>query len=172
MLLGAFLSLIGFFLPWFTINISEAMRDATSSLQQNMRQYLGGLPPNFDQSAVTEANRMQVPVENLLQFSIRGGDVQHGLGWMILAAGLVGACLPFFWTPPRSNSRQMRNAVFAALAVGSVLALYVLSGSFNAATSIEPGFVLTIAGYAVLWVGCIREYADWGMRLDIAPAVV
>jgi hypothetical protein len=174
MLVGAAITLVGFFLPWFTTNISQAMRDAMSNLQQNMPQLPGMSQPNFNfnPSPGTNGTGMPVPAQIVTQILVRGGDVQHGLGWIILAAGLCAACLPFFWTPPAGHNRQMRNAVLATLAVGSVLMLYVLSGSFNAFTTIEPGFILAIAGYVVLWVGSVREYVSLNPALHPAIAAV
>lgn len=167
MLVGAGIALVGFFLPWFTLNVTQAMRDAMASIQQNPPQFGDGAPPtlNFTPPPGVDGSTIQSPVQNAMHIIIRGGDVQHGLGWIILAAGLFGSCLPFFWTPPAGKTRHMRNAVLTALGVGSVLIFYVLSGSFNSATSIEPGFVLAIAGYVVLWVGSIREYVALPARL-------
>jgi len=172
MLAGAAITLVGFFLPWFTLNISQVVHDAMSSVQQNMPQFPGGQQPSFNFTGPVGNDGNGVPVQNAVQFAVRGGDVQHGLGWIILAAGLIAACLPFFWTPHGGKTRQMRSAIFAALAVGSVLELYVLSGSFNAVTSIEPGFVLALAGYVILWVGTVQEYFAFnaGLRPAIAGA--
>jgi hypothetical protein len=58
--------------------------------------------------------------------------------------------------------QQLRNSILIVLGAGSVLAMYVLSGSFNSATSIEPGLVLAVAGYVVLWMGAVREYVVSG----------
>jgi hypothetical protein len=168
MLVGAGITLVGFFLPWFTVNVAQAMGDLTHSLMQGTSQFPGNPQPNIN----VDMNGTPIAVPNGMRIDVRGGDVQHGLGWIILAAGLGAACLPFFWPAPAGNTRQTRNAVFAALAVGSVLALYVLSGSFNAAISIEPGFVLAMAGYIVLWVGGVREYITPIGRLQPALAVV
>jgi hypothetical protein len=172
MLAGAGITLVGFFLPWFTLNVVQAMNDAMNNVQQNMPQFAGGQQPNFNfvPPAGTGGNGILAPARTLLQ--LRGGDVQHGIGWIILAAGLCAACVPFFWTPVRNATQQMRNAVFASLGVGSVLVLYVLSGSFNAITSIEPGFVLAMAGYVVLWVGSVKEYFSFNAALRPAIAGV
>jgi len=173
MLVGAAITLVGFFLPWFTVNVAQAMGELTNSVMQGTSQFPSYPQPNmpFSSPANVEMNGTPVAVPNGMRVDVRGGDIQHGFGWIILAAGLAAACLPFFWPAPSGNTRQMRNAVFLAMAVGSVLALYVLSGSFNAAISIEPGFVLVMAGYIVLWVGGIREYILPTGRLQPALAV-
>jgi len=168
MLAGAGITLVGFFLPWFTLNVVQAVNDAMNRVQQNIQQFSGGSPPNFN-FAPPGGNGIPVPARTILQTTLRGGDVQHGLGWIILAASLCAACLPFFWMPAHNATQQMRNAVFASLGVGSVLVLYVLSGSFNPVTSIEPGFVLAMAGYVILLVGSVQEY--FSLSAGLRPAI-
>jgi hypothetical protein len=175
MLAGAATALVGFFFPWFTINVSQAAHEMMNNVQQGMPQFPGGAAPNlsFSGPSGTDGNGSQssfspapgvqmpgvpVPVNTALQWDVRGGDVQHGLGWIVLAAAMVSACLPFFWTPAKGKLQHLRNATLATLGVGSMLLLYILSGSFNAVTSIDAGFALAIVGYVVLWVGGIREF--------------
>jgi hypothetical protein len=174
MLVGAAITLVGFFLPWFTVNLNQMLHEAMSGLQQNMPQFPGNPQPNMTLSPPPniQFNGTPAAVQNVTQIEVRGGDVQHGLGWIILAASFCSACLPFFWTPLPGNTHQMRKAIFAALGAGSILVLYVLSGSINPATSIESGFVLAIVGYVVLWVGGVREYASFGGRLSPVLAIV
>jgi hypothetical protein len=171
MLVGAAVVLVGFFLPWFTLNITTGLSEMINGARQSFALIPGGVVPVLPQPAPAD-NSMQGPVANMTQTTVRGGDVQHGLGWMILAAALVAACLPFFWISPGAEPRHLRNATLAILAVGSVIAIYVLSGSFNAITSIEPGFVLAMAGYAIVWIGTLREHFTLPARLHPAVAAV
>ena len=146
---GAVLVLVGFFMPWFTINVTQAMRDAMSNVQQNMPQFPG--MPAGDGS-------INVPVQNVMQTTLHGGDVRNGLGWIALAVAVGAAGLPFFWTLRSERTGLLRNSTLAALVAGSVAMLYLLSDHFNSVTTIEPGFMLAMAGYVVSWVGAIREY--------------
>jgi hypothetical protein len=157
MLVGAAIMLVGFFLPWFTLNEMQAMRDAVSGVQQSFSGFPAGASPgvNFTPSVVPQGEVSQGPV--MMQISLRGGDVRGGLGWIALSAACCAAGLPFFWSS-KHDIHQQRNAIFAALAVGSIALIYLLSGSFNSITTTEPGFYLAIAGYLLLWVGGVREY--------------
>jgi hypothetical protein len=176
MLAGAGVILVGFFLPWFSINLQAAAEMAAGmaqNTQQSMANALPGVTINGSVNSNPEVTNpfpnVPVPANNAVQWSVRGGDVQHGLGWLILAAGLATACMPFFWTPASGQAQQLRNVSLILLAAGSVLAIYVLSGSFNAATSIEPGFVIVLLGYAASWFGFIREHL--AMPVVMRPAV-
>jgi hypothetical protein len=153
MLAGAAVTLLGFLLPWFTINITRAMNAAIDSVAPQIQGMSNGMP-----SEMIPQPGVQVPTNTASQFAVRGGDIHNGLGWVILTMGLGAAGLPFFWPVRPANAQQHRNAVLSAIGVGTVALLYVLSGSFNAMTSFEAGFIVTIAGYVLLWVGAIREY--------------
>jgi hypothetical protein len=102
---------------------------------------------------------MGVPqFKGLSVLTLRGGDVRNGLGWLALATGLLAAILPFFWSERATDPKTLRNITFAALGVGTVALLYLLSNSFNAITTIEMGFYLSLAGFVLLWIGGVREY--------------
>jgi hypothetical protein len=146
MMLGAAIVMVGFLLPWFTVNAGQAVSTMQQAFSQMTAvQQASGLSPSISPATVA------------FQITVRGGDVRNGLGWITLAAGLGSAGLPFFWAPHQSNRQHQRNTVFAALAIGSVTLLYLLSSSFNSVTSIELGFVFVMAGYLLLWFGAIRN---------------
>ena len=65
---------------------------------------------------------------------------------------------------------MMRNVTFAALGVATVGLLYLLSNSFNAVTTIQAGFVITLVGYVILWIGGVREYVAFRPRVHTALA--
>jgi hypothetical protein len=177
-LAGAVVLLVGFFLPWFTVNESQVMHDAVNGMQQAMQQnfsqatqgypYQGQttLPPPIFQSPPGNGEGTAVPTRNVLQITLHGGDVRDGLGWIALAAGLCVAGLPFFWTRQAENTNYHRSIAMGAMAVGTVAMLYLLSNSINSITTIEPGFMLALVACALLWTGTIREHVTGTQRIQ------
>jgi hypothetical protein len=165
MILGAIILLIGFFLPWFTENVSQAMSQMAGDLQHAMPQLPGQFAPGLNPN-----QPIQVPTapqdQMLSVLTLRGGDVRNGLGWLALAMGLLAAILPFFWSERAADPKTLRNFTFAALGLGTVALLYLLSNSFNAITTIEPGFYLSLGGFVLLWVGGAREFVALHPRLQ------
>ncbi len=143
-LLGAALLLIGFFLPWFTINPGEEMNRALSQLQQNMNQPMLTMPMNGN------------PIVNLPQFNstvhVSGGDIGHGLGWWILLLGIGAAVLPFFATT--LETALQKKIILAALGIGAILFIYLLSDTFR---YVSFGIVLMLAGYVLELIGTLKE---------------
>jgi len=133
-LLGAALLLIGFFLPWFSINTGEEMNRAFSQFQQNITQ--------------------QMPLNPTVDFTVRvsGGDLAHGLGWWILALGIVAAVLPFFATTLEAS--MQKKIILAALGIGAILLIYTLS---DAIRYVSFGILLVLAGYVLELVGTLKE---------------
>jgi hypothetical protein len=169
MMLGAVVVLVGFFLPWFTISWHSIMSAMSNEVQQAMPQApegfgapgAPGMPPmNFPQPQQDAVNLM----------TLRGGDVRTGLGWIALAGAVLAALLPFLWSNRPGDVRMMRNVTFAALGVATVGLLYLLSNSFNAVTTIQAGFVITLVGYVILWIGGVREYVAFRPRVHTALA--
>lgn len=167
MLLGAAVMLIGFFLPWFTEDIHSVMSTMTNNVQQMMNPEAMNVPgaTNFPQMP---QGSVPVPTDMVNILTLRGGDVHSGLGWIALAAAVVAAIFPFFWTDRTGDIKPTRNITFAALGIGSVAILYLLSSSFNPVTKIEPGFIAALAAYVLLWIGAIREYVSLRPRLQVA----
>jgi hypothetical protein len=162
MILGGIILLIGFFLPWFTLNLTQAVSQMASEVQQAMPQMpVPGVPPAVNLNATA-----QIPqLAGVSVLTLRGGDVRNGLGWISLAAGLLAAMLPFFWSERAGDSKSLRNITFASLGIGSVAMLYLLSNSFNSVTTIEAGFYLALVGFVLLWIGGVREYVAIHPRL-------
>jgi hypothetical protein len=178
---GAAVVLLAFFLPWFSINISQAMREAMTTLQQSITGMPQGMPPGmapaldgltWTPQLSTNGIASAVPVQSATQITLRGGDLRDGLGWIVLAVALASAGLPSFWTPGRGKAHQLRNATIAALALGSVTLVYLLSNSFNSFTGIEPGFIMAMAGYVLMWIGTMREYFARRSGVPVMTAVV
>jgi hypothetical protein len=140
-LLGAALLLIGFFLPWFTINPGHMVNEATAQMQQMM----GGMMPN-NNAAQMIGSEFGVTVQ------VHAGDLTHGLGWWILAMGIVAAVLPFFATTLEAS--MQKKIILAALGIGAILLIYLFSDNFR---YVSFGILLVLAGYVLELVGTLKE---------------
>jgi hypothetical protein len=139
-LLGAALLLVGFFLPWFTINTGEELSRVFSQIQQNMNQ----------QMQVNENMTVNFPHINPTRVS--GGDIGHGLGWWILLLGIGAALLPFFATT--LEAALQKKIILATLGIGAILLIYLLSDTFR---YVSFGILLVLAGYVLELVGTLKE---------------
>jgi hypothetical protein len=162
MVLGATVLLVGFFLPWFTENITEQMSAMMNNVQQAM--------PQFAQVPAGMQPSVPVPTNTVNHIILRGGDVRNGLGWIALATGILAATLPFFWSERSTDQKPVRNVTLVALGVGTIALLYLLSNSFNPVTTVEPGFIVAMAGYVLLWIGGVRDYGVIRPRVGAALA--
>ena len=140
-LIGAAVLLVGFFLPWFNINPGAMLNEAASQFQQNINQMLpgNGLP------------QMNLPLQTG-SVLVHAGDLEHGLGWWILALGMIAAVLPFFATTLEASLQK--KIILAALGIGVILLLYLLS---DAIRYVSFGLLLVLAGYALEVVGTLKE---------------
>ena len=143
-LVGAALLLVGFFLPWFRVNLGQVMNEAAGQVQQMM----GGLMPGNGMP------QLNLPQSNGLVQVVQAGNIPHGLGWWILALGIGAAVLPFFAT--NLKAQLQKKVILAALAVGAFLLVYLLS---DALRYVSIGVVLALAGYALEFVGTLKEPA-------------
>jgi len=140
MLAGAALVLLGFMLPWYEVNVGSQLRDA----MQAMPEAAGGI-----------INGMQANIPVNVHVTLRGGDLQHGMGWIILACAVAAAGLGLVWPVRAENRMTQRGLTLALAAVGSALLVYILSGGLNGAS---VGIFAAAAGYVVLWAGIVREF--------------
>jgi hypothetical protein len=143
-LLGAALLLLGFFLPWFAINPGQMLSQATAQMQQTM----GGMMPG------NPMPQMNLSMPNTGTVQVHAGDVQHGLGWWILALGIGAAVLPFFATNLKADLQK--KVILAALAIGAFLLVYLLSSAIR---YVSVGVIMALAGYALEFVGTLKERA-------------
>ena len=149
-LIGAALLLLGFFLPWFTINPGAMVNEMTAELQQNMRQNMNQMMPgNVLPGNMMPQVNLSVPTGTV---QVHAGDVAHGLGWWILALGIAAAVLPFFATTLEAS--MQKKIILAALGVGVILLIYLLSDTFK---YVSFGVLLALAGYALEVVGTLKE---------------
>jgi hypothetical protein len=136
-LIGATLVLVGFFLPWFSFSpageLSRIMGDFRSS----------GFP-------VPEMPAVGSPAEHVIQ--VFGGNVANGLGWAVLVLALVTALLPHL--SHATEPATQRTVRLLALGAGTILVIYLATQSLRA---VAFGLCITIAGYALEWVGLTRD---------------
>src|SRR6478736_6284384 len=98
-----------------------------------------------------------MPMANVMKSTVvraNGGDIGHGLGWLILILGGTAALLPFF--AKQLDRATMRNLRWLSLGIGGLLLLYVLSSD---ASSVSVGLVVVLAGYICEGIGIRREEA-------------
>jgi hypothetical protein len=146
MAFGAALVLIGFFLPWFEFDPVKEVVKVTQNINGQVRTMVG------------DREMFPIPSTDLAQVhgttvTLRGGDVQHGLGWLVLIFGVVPAAVPYVVVGLRRESRRLFMIV--SVAAGGILALYLLTSQLSA---VSFGLPIVLAGYAVEAIGLFREH--------------
>ncbi|MDD5348836.1 MAG: hypothetical protein PHQ12_01375 [Chthoniobacteraceae bacterium] len=140
--IGAGLVLIGFFLPWLRINPGEELHHLAGQMANQMgvlQQKMPGMPgmPQLPQGL-----EIQTPT-----VSVAGGDLPHGLGWLVLLLGIAAAALPVIASDMDLATRRM--ARMAALGAGSVVLVYLVTQNFR---FLSVGIFIALAGYGLLWM--------------------
>lgn len=159
-LIGAGLVLIGFFLPWFSVNPGKELEHMSNQLGNNitgMAQQFGapaGMIPPFGQTGGNFSFSFKTPTIN-----IAGGDVEHGLGWLVLVFSAVAAILSCVETS--LEPRASRTINLLALSSGVVILLYLLAGNLRL---LNAGIILAAAGYLIEFAAVIRNTP--GFRLQ------
>ena len=153
-LLGAALVLIGFFLPWFSINPGKEISRMTGQMQgmingmiQNIPGYVNGeppLPPGY-----TGQPSFTVKTQSI---NIVGGDVAHGLGWLVLVFSLGVAVLPF--VAENLDTHTQRTIALLALSVGTIVLIYLLATNVR---FLSAGIILAVAGYLVEFASTLKS---------------
>jgi hypothetical protein len=138
-LLGAALLLIGFFLPWFTVNVGDEMYQLSSQIKQNLN-------PTLSMLANAPGMRMNMTLH------VSGGDIVHGLGWWILLLGITAAVLPFFAN--NLDGQTQKKVMLACLGAGAIILIYLFSNNLKY-TSI--GVLFSLAGYVLELIGTLQE---------------
>ncbi|MBX7245743.1 MAG: hypothetical protein K1X53_09590 [Candidatus Sumerlaeaceae bacterium] len=165
-LVGAVLVLVGFFLPWLTINLGNELTRVANGFSMNPQQQLSqlagamgiksselpSLPTGFMEGKTFHPPKMETP--NLY---VAGGDLQHGIGWMILILSVGVALIPFLPFPPEKPTRRFAE-VGAQVFVGFLL-LYIMTSSFR---FLSYGFVVVLLGFALQIVGSVRQWRTSG----------
>ena len=142
-MVGLVLLLIGFFLPWFSINPGKEMGRAMGDMQQGMNQMM---PQNQD-------IHFQTPFElKTGSVNIGAGDIKYGLGWLVLLLGIAAAALPYLATNLSVQDRQ--KATLIGLGIGGIILVYLLTQNIR---FVSVGILLAMAGYALQFMGTLKE---------------
>lgn len=144
MLFGALVVLVGFFLPWFNVDLAAEMNRIMPSSVQLGPQF-GGATMSMPQFGGSSGRAI----------SIHAGDIAHGLGWWVLILALVAAGLPFLM--PAMPRQTQRAVTFVSLIGMAIIELYLLTGSLGSAVW---GIWIALVGTAILWAGTFREFAS------------
>ena len=137
MVLGAVIVLVGFFLPWASINVDREMgRLGLSGWQGEGPFAAQGMPGQFHPPVVR----------------VSGGDIGKGLGWVVLLLAIGAAVLPYVATGLPSRAR--RAITWLALGGGGVIIVYLFSESVR---YVAFGLAVVAAGYIVEAVGAWKE---------------
>lgn len=156
-LLGAGLVLVGFFLPWFSINLGKEVEQVMQGLQGALSNFPGiHLPQNIPGLGGFPAGSGNAPVRlSTPTIQIRGGDVDHGLGWLVLVLGLGTAVLPIAAKQLEPSLRRTISLV--ALGACAIILLYLIVDNFR----------IINAGAPIALVGIVIEL----LSLVVKPAV-
>jgi hypothetical protein len=135
-LIGALLLVIGFFVPWYHINLKAEVDLA-----------IPGFPSHFLSDAPT--------------LTISGAHIQHGLGWLVLVLGLAAAALPYFAGNVQEQTRP--RAVLACLGAGAAILFYLLAEDLR---HVSSGIILAAVGYGFLLAGALQSGGGSGHAAD------
>jgi hypothetical protein len=141
---GAAVVLVGFFLPWFSFNPGAEVRRMMGQAATSM---------GMDARAIPGTDMVETGGATV---HVAGGDIGHGLGWIMLALALGAAVTPFVATGlPRE---QRRVVMLVALAAGGIVGLYLLTGNFS---RVDLGLPIVLVGYGVEAFGVVRDQVAW-----------
>ena len=136
--LGAALVVVGFFLPWFSINPAEEVKHGIRQATEQLGQVLPGGNFTFD---------FKTP-----SIQRNGGEMPNGLGWMVLLLSVGVAGLPFLAL--KMDRPMQRNIAFGALGLGAFVLIYFLTQDPRHASI---GIIFAMAGYAIELAGTMRD---------------
>ena len=135
-LIGLLLLLIGFFLPWFSINLGQEMQGQMNQMTQQIPGFHDQIPMHLNTGTV----------------NVAGGDIKYGLGWWVLLLGIAVAILPYVAT--NLDSQTQHKAMLIGLSIGAVILLYLLTQNMRYAS---VGIILGLAGYVLQVIGTLKE---------------
>lgn len=147
-LVGACLVLLGFFLPWYSINPAREVAKLSQSMNEQMRQMVGNVPtispiPNTDLVSLT-------PTSGDIRYA--GGDMEHGLGWIALLLGLGTAAIPYVVTGVSRDARWKLSLVTGS--AGAIIVLYLLTARPSV---VSFGIPTVLIGFAIELFALYRE---------------
>jgi hypothetical protein len=160
MLAGAAAVLVGFFLPWYSINPAQEVRRMGEAMNQQMRQMMQN---DMSMSPIPDTGILKVTSSDGSVIRLAGGDVPNGLGWLVLFLGIGAAALPYVATGLRRESRW--KGMLLMLCVGVLIALYLTTAQPR---QLSVGLPVVLAGYVVELVAVWRERERRGNATDFA----
>ncbi len=132
-------------------------RELVNGMQQAMPAWAGNAAAFPPEVVASQASQTMI--------TVGGGDIPHGLGWIILAMAAAVALLPLLSAARRENREQQRAMTLIGMIVGTILVMYLGATSYR---DMDVGFLLVIAGYIIMWVAIAREYLRPALRPTIA----
>jgi hypothetical protein len=140
-LVGLTLLLIGFFLPWFSVNLGDEMNRMFQGMQEQMANHIAAQNPGVT---------IQMP--NTGSIRITGSEIRYGLGWFVLLLGIAAAALPYVANHLALEIQHKARLII--LGAGSLILIYLLTENVR---FVSVGLLLGLAGYALQWVGTLKE---------------
>ena len=139
-LTGLILLLIGFFLPWFSFNLSDEMARVLSGMQDQVNE-IAKVNPG-----------VPIHMPNAGSVNISGGEIRYGLGWFVLLLGIAAAALPYLADNLTPDAKHKARLI--TLGVGSIILVFLLTENLR---FVSIGILLGLAGYALQWIGTLKE---------------
>ena len=150
---GAALVLVGFFLPWYRVNLGQEMGRLTGGLRSftNVPDEVRVFPPP-PLKTPPRGLGPGVPVLSNATVNVCGADVGGKLGWAVLLLAAACAVLPYVATGLKRATQDTLTVV--GLGIGAVILLYLLSQGLRHAS---VGLLVVLIGYGVQFVGAVKE---------------
>ncbi|MBN1902839.1 hypothetical protein JW926_16065 [Candidatus Sumerlaeota bacterium] len=147
-LFGAAFVLLGFFLPWFKINVGKEMNRLNNKLLSEM------IPKDIP------LPKQDIDLGEDLIVSLKGADIKDGLGWLILLLSLGIAVLPYLNL--KMDRQTFQTVSLLAVGLGSLILLHLFFSSFR---FMSIGLLIVIAGYVLQISGLIKEKTSGGYSI-------
>lgn len=139
-LAGGVLVLLSFFLPWFSVYPRLEMNQLIQQTQSMMPESSGIPKVSPDFNMVPES------------LKIHGGDIHHGLGWLVLLLAAGAIALPHLAT--HMNRRTQWNISIVLLGMGAFVTIYLFAGNLR---FVSIGILLALLGYLLVITGFMKQ---------------
>ncbi len=146
---GAIIVLIGFLLPWLTIDVGQEVERMQNAVANPVAQAFGRVSP--------------VSIE--YRHSTNGAGVTHGRGWLILASAIGIAWLTLVARPGGASLPGWLPG--ATWAVGAALIFSLVASDFR---FLSFGLLVVVAGFALLAAGIWHRSPAVASHSAVEPA--
>jgi hypothetical protein len=132
-----------------------------------MQNQMGPMEKQIMKQLEHSPSPLPMQLRPLFEGTIRrsGGDMNHGLGWLILLLGIGAAALP--WLAPTLDESARKKIILIGLGAGSVLLLYILVQNIR---FVGLGIFITLAGYFMDWTGVFKDNR-WRLPISMTSRV-